>query len=191
MFIGALIILVLHTQKQVLFWNLISLPTTLQSPTCWDSSKLLPIKINKFLSIPTATPESRPEYEESFLFGGPAFQALCDARPRYLIRFILRAPSESSVPAKRSTKIALAFVFAPITACQTLRHPSRSIPSIIFPVKLPSPPQPKMNFPVFWLLRPTCHSSFILRLLKFLCNRGRILYLALRNTWTWAVLFVV
>lgn len=69
-FIGTFIILVTHAQKVVLFWHLVSLPTTLQSPTCWDFSKLDPCEINKLLSISTSTSSSRRDYGKSFLTMG-------------------------------------------------------------------------------------------------------------------------
>lgn len=163
--------------KNKFFWYLLSLPATLQSPTCWDFSKLLPVKINKFLSTPTMTSESRPEYEDSFLYFGASIprplQSTSLWPPQIHLEGPIRVFCSSQALHQNCPEFPhiFTFVFAPITVCQTLPHPSRSISSIFFPRKLPGLPQPELNLPVFWLLRPTHHSSFILRLLKFLCNR--------------------
>lgn len=81
----------------------------------------------------------------------------------------------------------LASVSAPVTTCQTLHHPSRSISGIIFPMKLPCPLQLEMIFPVSGFLKITIHSSFIF----YYLIKDHILYLALINTWTRIVLSVL
>lgn len=160
-----------------LFCYLCSLPTTLQSPTCWDFFKILPIKLTNFSRFPLLHLNPDPN-TRSFLTLGASIPHALRSATLLPHQIYLEGPIwvfwSSQAPHQNCSAFPhiLAFVFAPITACQTLHHPSRSISSIIFPAKLPCPPQPEMNFPVFWLLRPTCHSSFILRLLKFLRNRA-------------------
>lgn len=79
------------------------------------------------------------------------------------------------------------FALAPVTTCQMLQYPSRSISDIIFPMTLPCPFQPETIFPVSGFLKLTSHSSFIFCYLIKDC----VLYLALINTWTRTVLLVL